>query len=286
MKTILSIQSHVAYGYVGNRAAVFPLQLQGHDVITINTVQFSNHTGYGQWTGQIFDPAHIEDLLKGIEARGAFKTIDAVLSGYLGDANLGNVVLDTVAKIRAINPNLIYCCDPVMGDTGRGFFVRDTIPPFFRDRAVPSASIATPNQFELNALTGVEIKTRDDALRACRTLHDRGTKIVVVTSLETAETESGTIQMLTSHTDGRKWIVTTPRLPLDPTPNGAGDLTAALYLGHTLNGATPDKALSLTASGVFDVFRATRDAGTRELALIPSQDRIKKPSKIFKAKKL
>src|SRR5688572_24371027 len=124
MKKILSIQSHVAYGYVGNRAAVFPLQLLGYDVIAINTVQFSNHTGYGKWTGMVFEDRHIGDIVAGLEENGALDEVDAVLSGYLGDAALGGIVLDAVCRIRAHRPDMIYCCDPVMGDTGRGFFVR------------------------------------------------------------------------------------------------------------------------------------------------------------------
>lgn len=283
MKKILSVQSHVAYGAVGNRAAVFPLQRLGYDVVAVNTVQFSNHTGYGAWTGMVFGPDHIADVIAGLEARGVLAEIDAVLSGYLGDAALGAIVLDTVRAIREKRPDILYCCDPVMGDTGRGFFVRPDIPPFFRDRALPAASLLTPNQFEAQALTGIAIRKTDDAAAACRALHDAGPALVLITSLDTAETPAGHIQMLLSHRDGRRWMVTTPRLPLDPAPNGAGDLTAALMTGHLLRGHAPDAALSLTANSLYAVFSETQRRGQRELALIAAQDALADPEPRFAA---
>lgn len=283
MKKILSIQSHVAYGYVGNRAAVFPLQLLGYDVIAVNTVQFSNHTGYGAWTGTVFEARHIAEIIDGLAERGVLEQVDAVLSGYLGDAGLGAVVLDAVRRVRAHKPDALYCCDPVMGDTGRGFFARPEIPPFFRDHALGAAHVLTPNQFEAQALTGVTITTRDDAVKACAALHDAGVHLAVITSLETTETPDGTIQMLAAHRDGRRWIVTTPRLDLDPMPNGAGDLTAALLTGHLLRGCAPDEALALTAGSVHKIFAETRRRGQRELALIPAQDALKNPPDTFHA---
>lgn len=286
MKTILSIQSHVTYGYVGNRAATFPLQLLGHEVITINTVQFSNHTGYGDWTGQIFTPDHIGDLLAGLEKRGCLENIDGILSGYLGDAALGGIVLKAVADIRRHKPDVWYCCDPVMGDTGRGLFVRENIPSFFRNEALPAARILTPNQYEAALLSGREITTRADAIEACRALHAHGPEIILLTSLETVETPDGQIQMMATHKDGRVWIVTTPKLPLTPAPNGAGDLTAALFLGRMLETQDTAEALSLTASSVYGVFQATKEKGQRELALIPAQAQIKNPSVRFTAEVL
>lgn len=286
MKKILSIQSHVAYGYVGNRAAVFPLQLLGYDVIAVNTVQFSNHTGYGAWTGMVFSDRHIEDIIAGLAERGVLEQVDAVLSGYLGDAALGAIVLDAVRKIRENNPDMIFCCDPVMGDVGRGFFVRPEIPPFFRDSALDAATVITPNQFEAQALTDVTISTLASATSACRALHEAGPELVVITSLETAETPPGAIQMLASHRDGRRWIVTTPRLPLAPAPNGAGDLTAALLTGYLLRGMTADQALSATASSVHAVFLETQKQGQQELALIPAQEALKNPPRRFEVKAL
>ncbi|PZO86644.1 MAG: pyridoxal kinase [Micavibrio aeruginosavorus] len=278
MKKILSIQSHVASGYVGNRAAVFPLQRLGYDVIAINTVQFSNHTGYGTWTGEVFGAAHIAAVLDGLAARGVLREVDALLTGYLGDPAVGDVILDARSKIA---PDALWLCDPVMGDVGRGFFVKDGIPGFFKSRAVPKASIVTPNQFELEYLSGRAIGTLDDARDACRTVHEAGPEIVLLTSLIHHDTKDDTIQMLASAKSGAQFIVTTPRLPLDPAPNGAGDVTAALFLAHMLDGGDIAGALSKTAGGIMAIFEETQKADSRELALIQAQDRLKQNDKIL-----
>ena len=163
---ILSIQSHVAYGHAGNSAAVFPLQRLGHDVYPVLTVTFSNHTGYGATRGPLIAPDDVREVINGVEDRGAFPTIDAVLSGYQGAEAVGEVVLDAVARVKAANPAAVYCCDPVMGDVGRGFFVRPGIPEYMRDQVVPAADIVTPNQFELEFLTGRPVTTLDDVVAA------------------------------------------------------------------------------------------------------------------------
>jgi len=170
---ILSIQSHVAYGHAGNSAAVFPLQRLGHDVYPVLTVTFSNHTGYGSTRGPLIAPADVAAVIDGVEERGAFPDIDAVLSGYQGAESVGEVVLDAVARVKAANPAAVYCCDPVMGDVGRGFFVREGIPEYMRDHVVPKADIVTPNQFELEFLVGREDPdAADDGARGRR--RDRG----------------------------------------------------------------------------------------------------------------
>ena len=147
---VLSIQSHVAYGHAGNASAVFPLQRLGIEVWPVHTVQFSNHTGYGEWTGRVFDGQAVEEVVQGIADRGVLGRCDAVLSGYLGSADIGHAVTGAVARVRAANPDAVYCCDPVIGDVGRGVFVRPGIEEFLRDVAVPSADIITPNHFELD----------------------------------------------------------------------------------------------------------------------------------------
>ncbi len=274
MKKILSIQSHVAFGYVGNRAAVFPLQRLGHDVIAINTVQFSNHTGYGDWTGEVFSAEHIGKIIDGLGKRGVLREIDGLLTGYMGDSALGQTILN----VRELIPrSATWLCDPVMGDVGRGFFVRDGIPDFFKRRAVPKANIITPNQFELEYLAGCRIETLDDARNACREMHEAGPEIILLTSLIHNETKPNEIQMLASAKGGDQYIVTTPRLPLEPAPNGAGDCTAALFLAHNLAGETLESALSKTASSIFGLFEETQKAGTRELAMIQAQDVFAKP---------
>src|SRR5829696_8266194 len=156
---ILSIQSHVAYGHVGNASAVFPMQRLGCEVWPIHTVQFSNHTGYGAWRGRVFDGPAIEEIVEGIAERGVLPSCDGVLSGYMGSADIGTAILSAVARVREANPAALYCCDPVIGDVGRGVFVRPGIPEFMRDHAVPAADIVTPNQFELDYLSGIATDT-------------------------------------------------------------------------------------------------------------------------------
>ncbi|PWC37057.1 pyridoxal kinase PdxY [Azospirillum sp. TSO22-1] len=285
MKTVISIQSHVAYGYVGNRAAVFPLQRLGYDAVAVNTVQFSNHTGYGAWTGQVFTPEHIADVLDGIDARGVLPSCVAVLSGYMGDAALGQVVVGAAARVKSASPQAVYCCDPVMGDVGRGFFVRPGIPEFMKAHAVPAADIVTPNQFELEYLTDRTIASMADALDAAAALRATGPKLVLVTSLIRADAPADRIEMLVDTAEGT-WVVSTPRLPLDPPPNGAGDAVAALFLAHWLKTADAAQALAQAASAIYAVFQETRRLGTRELALIPAQDELVRPSEVFAAERV
>lgn len=277
---ILSIQSSVAYGHAGNSSAVFPLQRLGHEVWAVNTVHFSNHTGYGAWRGPLLDPADVADVITGIEERGVLPTCDAVLTGYQGGEAVGEVVLEAVAKVRAANPRAVYCCDPVMGDVGRGFFVRPGIPELMRDRVVPAADVVTPNQFELEFLTGREpgaITTTADLLAAVDELHAAGPSTVLVTSVQLPDAPGDTVSMLAS--DGRRVLtVTTPLLPL--SVNGAGDATAAIFLAHLLTDGL-DAALARTAASVFGVLEATVAAGHREIRLIDAQDEIASPSTHF-----
>ncbi len=287
---ILSIQSHVAYGYVGNRAAAFPLQRLGHDVWAVNTVEFSNHTGYGAWKGRVAAPEQVRDVIEGICERGVLPRCDAVLSGYLGDAALGEVVLDAVAAVRNANPAAIWCCDPVIGDVGRGVFVRPGIPEFFRQRAVPLADIVTPNHFELEMLTGRTVTTLDGAHAAARTLlapnsHAAGPAIVLITSLRHAATADDSIEMM-AVTAGGAWRIVTPLLAFAVAPNGTGDAGAALFLAQWLKTRDVAAALSYAASAIFAVLQATSEAGERELQLIAAQDTLVAPPRSFAAVRL
>ncbi|MDF2094413.1 pyridoxal kinase PdxY [Aquibaculum arenosum] len=280
---VLSVQSHVAYGYVGNRAAVFPLQRLGFEVWAVNTVQFSNHTGYGSWTGEVFSAEHVRKVIDGIFQRVEPAACDAVLSGYLGDADLGEGILETVSKVRAARGDAIYACDPVMGDVGRGIFVRPGIPEFMRERALPAADIVIPNQFELELLTGHKVSTLETALSAARAVQARGPKIVVITSLRHERTPDDTIQMLAVSPEGA-WLVSTPFLPLEPPPNGAGDAVTALFLAHYLksNRSVPE-ALSGMAAAIYEVIATTNAAGTRELQFIAAQEGLVRPRRSFTA---
>ncbi len=274
---ILSIQSHVSYGYAGNSAAVFPLQRLGHEVYPVLTVTFSNHTGYGSTRGPLIAPADVAEVLRGVQERGAFPSVDAVLSGYLGAETMGEVVLDAVSRVKAANPAAVYCCDPVMGDVGRGFFVREGIPEFLRDSVVPKADIVTPNQFELEYLAGTEIATQADVVAAVERVRGRGPRTVLVTSVQTDDTEPGTIQMACVAEEGA-WLVTTPKL--DMVVRGGGDTTAAVFLAHLLTDG-PATALSRTAATMYAVLEATYTAGEEEMRLVPEQEAIAEPDERF-----
>jgi pyridoxine kinase len=280
---ILSIQSWVAYGHVGNSSAVFPMQRLGHEVWAVNTVQFSNHTGYGAWKGQVYSGDAIRDLVDGIADRGVLGAADGVLSGYMGDAAIGEAVLDAVARVKAVNPEALYCCDPVIGDIGRGVFVRPGIPEFMRDRALGVADIITPNHFELEYLAGME--ARDDAalVRALDAVHALGPAVVVVTSLHTDDTPLGFLDLVVSDR-GRKWRVRTPLLPV--SVNGAGDAIAALFFVNYLATRDAGEALSRAASSVYGLLRRTEEAGSREILTVAAQDEFVNPTTVFAAEAL
>jgi pyridoxine kinase len=281
---ILSIQSWVAYGHVGNASAVFPLQRLGAEVWAINTVQFSNHTGYGDWTGRVFTGEDVRALVDGIERRGALERCDAVLSGYMGDLSIGEAILDAVARARAANPAVLYCCDPVIGDDDTGAYVRPGIADFMRDRALAAADIATPNRFELEALTGIDCATLASAREAIARVQDRmrpdGPRIVLATSLATAETPSDAIDMLAAEA-GAVHLLRSPRLPI--ALNGAGDAIAALFLFHRLRTGSAAAALEAAGSSVHGLLRRTAAAGSRELLLVAAQEEFVAPGVVLRS---
>jgi pyridoxine kinase len=280
---ILSIQSSVAYGHVGNSAAVFPLQRLGHEVWPVLTVHFSNHTGYGAWRGPLLDPADVREVVAGIEDRGVLEHCDAVLSGYQGDPAVGGVILEAVEKVKAANPHAVYCCDPVMGDVGRGMFVRPGIPEYLRDSVLPHADIVTPNHFELDFLAGRTTKTLDEVLEAVDAVRGRGPRDVLVTSVLHDDVPPTSLDVV-AVSDTGAWAVTTPLLPI--SPNGCGDVTAALYLAHLRTTGSPRLALERTTASVFAVLEATLAAGTREIQLVAAQDAIADPPATFAARQL
>ena len=277
---ILSIQSWVAYGHVGNASAIFPLQRLGAEVWGVHTVQFSNHTGYGAWRGQVFGADLIRECVTGIEERGVLPRCDAVLSGYLGSAEIGAAVRDAALKVKAANPKALWCCDPVIGDTGRGVFVRPGIPEFQRDQALPAADIATPNQFELEWLTGQTITSLEQAKAAITTLQAKGPRIVLLTSLRTEATGEDEIELLAAE-GGGFWRLRTPMLPL--SVNGAGDAIAALFLFHRLQSGAAAPALEAAASSIFGLLSQTLAAGARELQVVAAQAEITAPTRRFRA---
>jgi pyridoxine kinase len=280
---LLSIQSHVAYGHAGNSAAVFPLQRLGVETWPVHTVQFSNHTGYGSWKGEVFGASLIRDVVAGIEARGVLGECDGLLSGYMGGADIGEAILEAVATVRRANPSAHYCCDPVIGDVGRGVFVRPGIPEFMKEKAVPAADIITPNQFELDYLSGRQSNTVAKARDAVRAVHDLGPRAILVTSLHTDGTPEDAIDLLASDESGM-FLLRTPKLAL--SVNGAGDAVAAMFFVHYLRTGKIGGALARAGSAIFGVLAKTAEAGTREIQIVTAQDEIVNPSRIFEAQEL
>lgn len=277
---ILSIQSSVAYGHVGNSAAVFPLQRLGHEVWPVFTVHFSNHTGYGAWRGPLLAPDDVAAVITGIAERGVLDQCDAVLSGYQGGAGIASVILDAVAQVKAANPAATYTCDPVMGNATSGCFVDPAIPPIIREQVVPKADIITPNQFELGFLTDTSPLSLEETLASADLARAMGPSTVLVTSTLFSEDSIG---MLAVTGDGA-WLVETPRLPMKA--NGSGDITAAMFTAHLHETGSPAEALARTASAVFAVLKETLDSGERELRLIAAQDAIADPACEFEVRQV
>ncbi|MDO9395930.1 MAG: pyridoxal kinase PdxY [Herbiconiux sp.] len=280
---ILSIQSAVAFGHVGNSAAVFPLQRIGAEVLPVYTVNFSNHTGYGSWRGPLISPEDVHDVILGIEERGVLPQIDVVLSGYQGGVGIGDVIVDAVARVKAANPSAVYACDPVMGNAKSGCFVAPEIPELLRDRVVPVADIITPNQFELGYLTGTEPASLESTLESADLARAMGPSTVLVTSVERPDREPGTIEMLVVDDSGA-WIVTTPFMPFKA--NGSGDVTAALFSAHYRSTGSASLALERTASSVFDLIDLTFRSGERELQLVEAQEFYAHPRLQFAARQV
>jgi pyridoxine kinase len=278
--TVISIQSQVAYGHVGNSAAVFPLQMHGIDVVAVPTTLLSNRPGYPTIRGRVLDAQLVADLLRGIEERGAVDGCRMILSGYLGSPEIAAVVADFVARARARNPSLLYCCDPVLGDRDRGLFVQAAIPPVVRDRLCPLADILTPNHFEFEYLAGASANTSAQMIAQAQTLLARGPSTVVITSTELSDTPDGEIETLAVEWS-QSWHVRTPRLPI--SPSGTGDLFAALFAAARVQGADARDALGHAASAIFAVLERTAISGTEEMRIVESAEQLVRPSRRFDA---
>jgi len=273
---VISIQSQVVYGHVGNSAAVFPIQMHGIDVIAVPTTLLSNRPGYETIRGRVLETELVADLLRGIEERGAVDAAQMILSGYLGSAGNATVVADFVGRAKAKNPSLLYCCDPVLGDRDRGLFVHADIPPLVHDLLCPLADIVTPNHFEFEWLSGARVTTIDQLTKAARAFMARGT--VVVTSAELADTPGGEIESVAVECAGA-WRVRTPKLPI--SPNGTGDLFAALLAAARVGGSNTPEALSHAASAIFAVLERTAARGTEEMRIVESAAQLVNPERKF-----
>jgi pyridoxine kinase len=281
--SILSIQSLVAYGHAGNSAAMFPLQRLGKEVWPVMTVHFSNHTGYGAWRGPLLSAHDITEVIAGVEDRGAMGQCEAVLSGYQGAQDVGAVVLDAVARVKRHNPRAVYCCDPVMGDVGRGMFVRPGIPEFMRDQVVPAADVLTPNHFELDFLAGTSTTTLEELLAAADRVRAAGPDVVLVTSVLTQDTPDDRLDLVLVSGDGA-WRTRTPRLSVHTS--GAGDLTTAVFLANLLDHQDLEQALVRTTSSVFAVMEATESSPETELQIVAAQERLAHPRMEFDAERV
>jgi pyridoxine kinase len=275
---ILSIQSSVAAGHVGNAAAVFPLQRLGFDVWRVDTVVFSNHPAHGRHKGRIVGAGEVATLLDGLADLGLWDQCEAVMSGYLGSAETGAVIVGTVARIRAARPDMLYLCDPVIGDDGK-VYVGEGIVDFYRTAGIPAADIVTPNAFEAAHLTGIATATAEGALAAARALRAAGPRIAVVTGVRTGD-RSRTLAV----SDSGAWSVTVPWV--ERPSHGAGDLFAALLLGRLLRGAPLPEALSLAVSSVHAVLDRPSTGPAREIPLIAAQAVLLDPPRRFPAEAL
>ena len=264
---------------------MLPLQLLGIEPVAVHTVQFSNHTGYGEFKGQVFTPAHVQDVLDGLRARGVLERCTAVLSGYLGDAGVGEAILAAVQEVRASQPKAHYLCDPVMGDVGRGVFVRPGIPEFLRKRALSQASVITPNHYEFELLCGGPLTTVQAATQAARSMlrqmHDSQSALIVITSLRTDDLPTDQLATLAVTAD-KAWLVQTPYVDLHPLPNGMGDVFAAVLLGHLIQERAIPDAVSRAVSSLYALVSRT-EAGQRDLPLVACREQITKPVEIFAA---
>ena len=247
-------------------------------------MQFSNHPGYGSWTGQVLPGQQVDDLVDGIAAQGVLGRIDAVLSGYVGDPATGDAILRAASRVREANPAALYACDPVIGDEGPGIYVRAGIAEHFRDRAIEAADILTPNHFELSLLAGRPTPTRAAVAEAVTAIRARmraaGPRVVLVTSLLDPDAPADTIELLAASEAGL-FRVRTPRLPI--AVNGAGDMVAAIFLFHMLRSGDAAQALGEAASSVFGVIERTHQAGSRELLVVEAQGEIVAPTRHFVA---
>jgi pyridoxine kinase len=286
MKNILAIQSHVVFGHAGNSAAEFPMRRMGANVWPLNTVQFSNHTQYGHWTGTVMPATHLSEIVKGIADIDRLKTCDAVLSGYLGSAEQGEQILAIVRDVKAANPNAWYFCDPVMGHPEKGCIVAPGVAEFHCKLALPASDIIAPNLLELEMLSGKTVKDIDEAVATSRELIALGPRIVLVKHLARAGRRSDRFEMLLVTAD-EAWHISRPLIDFGVRqPVGVGDLTSGLLLVNLLHGKSLQDALEHITAAVYEVMLKTHAMGEYELQLVAAQDAIAQPQQHFAAEKL
>lgn len=273
---VLSIQSAVAYGHVGNAAAQPALHRLGHTVWRVDTVGFSNHPGHGRFAGPVRPAAEVSAVLQGLAGLGIYRRCAAVLSGYLGEAGTASAIANAVTQVKRVNPRAVYLLDPVMGDGGR-VYVRGGVPDAMAGLLLPLADMIAPNAFELSLLAGQPVTDIESAIAAARILLARGPALVLATGLRLGrQVATLAVTQMQAHAVIAPWI--------DRPVFGTGDLFGALFLGHWLD-APGDAvlALRLAASGMAEAVAATDAADSSELALIPNLERICHPSALLPA---
>lgn len=286
MKNILSIQSHTVFGHAGNSASEFPMRRMGANVWPLNTVQFSNHTQYGHWTGTVMPASHLTDIVKGIAAIDRLKTCDAVLSGYLGSAEQGEQILAIVREVKAANPDAWFFCDPVMGHPEKGCIVAPGVAEFHCKQALPASDLIAPNLLELEMLSGQTVADVEQAVDAARLLIAQGPKVVLVKHLARAGRRSDRFEMLLVTAD-ECWHISRPLVDFGVRqPVGVGDLTSGLLLVDLLHGKSLQQALEHVTAAVYEVMLKTHEMGEYELQLVAAQDAIAQPQQHFAAEKL
>ncbi|ELY3545696.1 pyridoxal kinase PdxY [Cronobacter turicensis] len=286
MKNILAIQSHVVFGHAGNSAAEFPMRRLGANVWPLNTVQFSNHTQYGQWTGAVMPPSHLTEIVQGIAAIGQLSRCDAVLSGYLGSAEQGEHILEIVRQVKTANPQAKYFCDPVMGHPEKGCIVAPGVAEFHARFALPASDIIAPNLLELEMLSGHAVASVDESVATARELIARGPQIVLVKHLARAGYHQDRFEMLLVTSD-EAWHISRPLVDFGARqPVGVGDVTSGLLLVKLLQGATLREALEHVTAAVYDIMVTTKRMEEYELQVVAAQDGIAQPEHYFTAVKL
>lgn len=279
MAHILTIQSHVVFGHAGNAAAVFPMQRLGHEVSVLNLLQFSNHTGHGSWGGKAISADELNDVFKGLKAVGALNKLDCILSGYIGSLEQAQAVYDFVREVQSINPQVIYCCDPVMGDERPGLYVKPEIAAFHASHLVPLANWITPNRFELAQLVNRSIHSVQEAVVACKELFNKNKQGILATSIAHHSEKTGLLLM----TKEGIYHCEAPKYDLIRTVHGTGDVATATFLGHLFNGNTPIEAMEKTANAMHDMTQFTFQNQLSELGLIACQEKIAHPQGIYRA---
>lgn len=285
MKNVISIQSHVVYGYAGNKSATFPMQLLGIDVWALNTVQFSNHTQYGKWTGMVLPKEQIGEIIRGIDEVDALKKCDAVVSGYIGSAEQVAEIVKAVEKIKTRNPKAIYVCDPVMGHPDKGCIVADGVREALVEVGLPAANIVTPNLIELRELSGLTVENFEQAVAASKAILAKGPKKVLIKHLSKVGKDVNQFEMLLTTEQGI-WHIHRPLHQFDREPVGVGDLTTGIFLANLLNGKSDLDAFEHTANAVNEVMEVTHQSGEYELQIIAARDRILHPQCNYKAVKI